>query len=180
MGMQAGACLEPKGRLRGCREAGSVGRPLPLLPGQDGQVSTTALPAPTGSQSCPLHQRFPAERPGERGARLIGGGRTRGPVGDLLDQRGEENLGRPDSNLRPQHRLTLPGPAGDSSSATTPETGLGRWRPLAPQTSGCSGRFGGSADSVVPSCSPTQEAGDPAGPGSLGTDRARSGRGGIR
>lgn len=97
-----------------------------------------------------------------------------------LSPRGEENVGRPDSNPRPQHRLTLPGPARDSSSATTPETGLGYSPPLASQTSGCSGRFGGSADSVVPSRPPIRGAGEGAGPGSLGTDRARSGRGGIR
>lgn len=68
--------------------------------------------------------------------------------------KGEEHVGSPEPNRRPHHRLTLPGPARDSSSATTPETGLGRSRPLAPQTSGCSGRFGGPADSVVPSRPP--------------------------
>ena len=64
MGMQAGACLEPKGRLRGCREAGSVGRPLPLLPGQDGQVSTTALPGANGLSELPASPALPSGEAG--------------------------------------------------------------------------------------------------------------------
>lgn len=84
--------------------AGSEMTP-PLLPGK----TDKARPPPTRRQrplqSRPLHQRFPAERPGSAGPlhrRRKDAGAGRRP----LSPRGEENVGRPDSNPRPQRKLT--------------------------------------------------------------------------
>ena len=136
--------------------------------------------SPTDSARRPRDPCFFADRPAERKARSVGGGTARGPPA-ATPPAGVEHVGRPDPHPRPSHRLTLPRAARGSTSATTPETGLGR--PLSRTTSGRSGQLGGSGDSVVPSPAsrePEQGRGQVAGKDAAPRGRGRSPvRGGV-